>query len=888
MRKIYSLDKDWKFSDDIKLKKNKIEDYFGMFSSYTKTGVTSGPSSTGYFDNDWETVNLPHDYTVTLNPVSDSDGGEGFRKQTCVWYRKCFALPEECENKRIFLKFDSIAISSDIYVNSIKVSNMPSAYTQIYTEITECIEKGKQIFITVRADNLKKEGWWYEGCGIYGHAYLIACDDDFIKNDGAFLHNEKAGDKWRINLSCEIEKKSENLTLALDIPELNIHKSVPAEPLTKITAETENPTLWDTENPYLYTAYVRLYKGDTLVCEDVIKTGFRECVFDSEKGFFLNGKSMKLKGVCMHHDHAGVGTAIPRAVLRYRVKRLKEMGVNAIRTSHNPRLPEFYEICDENGILVMNETRHFSPADSDMHTLTSFVRRCRNHPCVIMWSMFNEEPLQCSFTGEKIARKMKNAILSLDPTRPVTGGMNGTYEREGVVKAVDLMGFNYLQYGYEDFHKLHPEIPIFGSETGSYVTNRGETETDMTKLYRSCCGREMNVNLLKWSDTPGGTWKHIASKPYVMGGFYWTGMDYKGECSKFPANAASFGAMDLCGFKKDNFYWHKVLWDDTPDLYISPHWNFSGDTARIICYSNCDELKYFVNGREIKTEKNDVFDPILTELPYERGTLTVKGYINGREVCEKSVSTYGALHHLEEEVFTGEDAVLINYYACDKDGNFVYNADSLVDFKANDAEIIGVGNGDASSAENDKEHFRKLYNGCVQVILKPAQEFITVTASVEGIAENVVNITHELKDEREYIPSEIPKIRCERWQMSDVSADYPEERYIGNLMYAWIPTMTGYGTNLMLSGKQGYGIIAGNIMIPKKEGNFSVVFSEIEGKCDMYFGKTFIKTLGDGTHKNVKITIPKDYEKPSEIISAVFEIKGNPCGITKDVYIEED
>lgn len=887
MKKIYSLDRGWKFIREQELIENTIDDYFDMFSNNTKTGTAGGPGGEGCYDGLWREVNLPHDYHAEVIPSEEKYGAEGHRKGETVWYRRHFTLaPGEAE-KRVFIKFDAIAITSEIYVNSVNVFKSSSGSTPIFVEITDFIEEGRQITVAVKASNTVKEGWWYEGVGIFGHTYLIVTEEERIVHDGVFAVPECVGDSWKLKISAELETEGENSEIIFEVPELGLKKIVTAENKTECVFEGITPELWHPDCPKLYMVEVTFVKNGEMIDKETVEIGFRTCVFDSENGFFINGEGMKLKGVCLHNDHAGVGVAIPEGVMEYRLKKLKSMGVNAVRTSHNPYLPEFYRYCDRMGIMVMNEIRHFSSTGEVTEQLKAFIKRDRNHPSVIMWSMFNEEPLQCSKRGEKIAWRMKRLINEYDGSRPVSGGMNGPLESEGVVKVVDIMGFNYLQYGYDNFHKIHSEIPVIGSETGSYMTTRGTVKTDKDTRKLCCYGRVINENLHAWSDTPGGTWKNIEERDFVMGGFYWTGFDYRGECGMFPSNVSSFGAMDLCGFPKDNYFWHRVLWVSEPQVYISPCWNSAEEKREVICYSNCDYIKLYINGDLVTEFSNNKFDPRPVTLPFIPGTLTAEGYTGGKKLAENSVFTHGCTENLKSEIFVGENAIVVDYYAKDGSGNFVTDADNLIKFEVTGGIIAGVGNGDNSSLESDKGSERKLYNGCCQLIVTPISDKITVRAYSEGISECVNEIESIKVGSYPEIPAENGKIPVSSWRMSDNLILYPEECNIANLMFAWIPTTVGYGCNYIFSNNSGFGIIAGTFSAPGTDKETYLVFEEIKGAVDIYFGKELLLSKDKGVHKNTEIKIPKALEGESVVVTVVFKMDSTDCGIPGNVYIRD-
>ena len=435
MKKIFSFNKNWKFKKESEVFNCLADDYFDMYRSNTKTGIMSGPKSSFFYDEDWRTVNLPHDWVIEEVPDKCYAVSQGNRPQGAVWYRKHFVLSDCYKEKKIYLKFDGIATAAEIYLNSIKIAVLEGGYTPLTIDVTDFVSFDKNNTIAVRADCTSKEGWWYEGGGIYRNTYLIIKETPHFQDDGIFVSTQNNGDgSWNVYFCTE--------TVNADTCKVTAEFS--GKEYTESPFRVKNPLLWDAENPNLYEISVKLCKNGTLYDEERIKFGFREVRFDKDEGLFINGKKEKLKGVCLHHDHAGVGVAVDKSLLRYRMKKLKEMGCNGVRTSHNPQSPEFYELCDELGFYVMDEVRHFSSTSNCLWELEQFIKRDRNHSSVIMWSLLNEEPLQCSLIGEKMIKTMKETVYKHDKTRPITGGVNGPLEVSGVVNHVDIMGFNYL------------------------------------------------------------------------------------------------------------------------------------------------------------------------------------------------------------------------------------------------------------------------------------------------------------------------------------------------------------------------------------------------------------------------------------------------------------
>lgn len=882
MKEIFSFNDGWKIRKECDIPFIFENDYFDSYRSNTKTGLTSGPASMGYYDGDWETVSVPHDWVIEELPDKANLSSQGYRPQGAIWYRKHFSLDEKYRDKKVFLKFDGIAISSQIYINDIKISDSESGYSPINIDVTDFLFFGRNNTVAVRADCRCKEGWWYEGGGIYRNAYLIIKESAHFNDNGVYVTTKNIGsDTWCVTVEAETIN-ADNHQIAIEF----IGREY-KEPSFKV----KNPLLWSADFPNLYELKVKLIKDEVLYDEEIIKVGFREIEFNKDNGFFINGKNDKLKGVCLHHDHAGVGVAVDKNILRYRLRKLKEMGCNAIRTSHNPQSPEFYELCDELGFYVMNEVRHFSSTENGLRELTEFVKRDRNHPCVILWSLFNEEPLQCSEIGEKIIRTMINTLHKYDCTRPVTGGMNGPLEINGVVKYVDVMGFNYLQYGYDEFHRLFPDIPLIGSETGSYLSTRDESVSDRSVSHVSCYGRELWSNLYPWSDTPGGTWQYISNRSYVAGGFYWTGIDYYGETGPYgwPGITSNFGAMDICGFPKDNYYWHKALWNNEYVLETAVHHCVkNGEFLDIICYSNCDVIEMLVNGKRLGEKKNNVFSPEVYTLPYVNDVLTVLGKINGKTVINKEIRPYGNNRNLKisssEDSITTADTVLLDVVLTDEYGQRVKNEDKNVSITLENGILIGSANGDNSNNRKNNSNVQTFFHGSAQFIVKPlckGQLKATFTCEDMSIDHTVIVEDTDIKS----VSAERFILYSNNHRMSDVHSAYPSIDEIQNNLFTWIPTDIGGAKNLMMSGKYGYAVISGNISItkdmPKKK---ELVIEKISGDVDVYYGKEKIYSINKAINSDVCISLD-EYEALSNRVSLVFKLNGEEYGIAGNIYI---
>lgn len=890
MRTVLSLNPAWRFCREETVESGAMQDMFHMFDDDTKTGAAAGAASDGFYDGDWQLVDLPDDWCTRAEFVREG-GGQGSKPRSGAWYRRCFFADPAWEGKRIFLRFDGIAIHSKIWLNGILLAESTSGYTPVSEEITDLLRYGDGNVLSVHASNKVQEGWWYEGGGIYRDVWLTVTEDTRLREDGVFLRAEKLEDgAWKLRVRSEIDGDAENCSIRVSCLEKEVFTSAKAVTETEILLQ--NPPVWDPETPNLVPVTVQLLRDGEVIDEESIPFGFRTVRFDSKTGCYVNEKPIKLKGFCMHHDHAGVGTALTYPLQRYRIEKLREMGCNAIRTSHNPQSPDFYRACDELGILVMNETRHFSATREVLRQLEIFVRRDRNHPCVIFWSLFNEEPLQCSPVGEKIALAMKKLVYALDGTRPVSGGMNGALEPQGAVHAVDMMGFNYLQYGYDDFHTLHPDMPLYGSENDSWCTSRGEVENARDKGYRSAFLREHPANLHPWSEVPGETWRKIEERPYVMGGFSWTGMDYRGE-AVWPAVISPFGAMDLCGFPKDGYWWYRALWLDTPQLKLSPKWEYApGEEVTVVAYSNCETVELILNGKSLGEHKNNKYDPEFWHIPYEPGELLAIGRNGGKEAVRDALRTPGKAYELKlsanvKKLSGVMDVLAVDAALTDEQGTVLHGSRDTVRFSVAGGKLLGVGNGDPASLEADDASERRLYHGLCQAIFRPdGSACMTVRAECCGLSAEI-ELPVGCEGETPYLPVAQCRLVIAPWRMSDVKADYPSMHDILSQMVNWIPTTVGCGKNHMLSGKTGFASITGMVTIPRtKDGEkLTVVLERIMGCFDLYMDDRKVFSAEERADRGFRIPCPEMEPGSTVTLALVFRLDGGDCGVPGGAYL---
>ena len=786
------FDNDWKFFLGDLSPKNPAEGWGGAKSRAYFFGAAAYDTD----ESDWRQVTLPHDFVSEgaysagtadsdmraipeMEAINSRHFAGGCLKGGIAWYRKRFNIPKEREGQRVYIYFDGVYRNSAVYLNEYYVGTRESGYTGYFYDITDFVNYGGENVIAVRVDSTEREGWWYEGGGIYRHVWLEYRENISFEPYGVFVN--AAPDLQNKTAKIDIQAVIENYTLenknvsvkteifdadGVSVAALDGSADVSAWDKTSYTASLQMSgiKLWELDEPYLYTAKVSVSLGGR-VCDEInIKFGVREMRFDADNGFYLNGKNIKVKGVCLHHDHAGVGIGIPDSVHEYRVRQVKSMGANAIRSSHYPASPEMLDICDKLGVLIFEETRRMSAAPEDLECLKAMVKRDRNHASIFLWGIGNEEIF--AQDRPEMARAtvtMKMAVRKLDPTRPITSAVvcwNGK-ERfdtaEGyvpVTKNLDIMGFNYCKTAWDDYHKRVPNQPVIITEASSNSGTRGCYSTDESRgfyyiLDKDNLGKVKNKRKAEKRDMAEDEWKYFALRPYLSGIFIWTGIDYRGEPTplEYPAVYSQFGAMDYCAFPKDNFYYYKSWWSDENVLHIFPHWNHSeGEVFSVYAYSNLDEVELFVNGKSYgkkALEKN--WYPEWENVAYEKGEVSAKGYKNGSEVLSETVRTTDeakkiALTPYKDEV-DANDAVIINVRITDQNGLTVPTADSELNFTVRGARILGTGNGDPGDHDSEKTPVRHAFNGLCQLIVKAENKGeITIAAASEGLEGAAVTV----------------------------------------------------------------------------------------------------------------------------------------------------
>ncbi len=720
------MDSGWKFH---------LGNEWGTGEGPINLGVSTGPARPDFNDSSWPTVNLPHDWVVALPFDQNAPADHGYKpigpkypQNSVGWYRRTFTLSAQNEDERIWIEFGGVYRDSLVYVNSCLVGRQPRGYSSFRYDITDVVNYGATNTIAVRVDASQFEGWFYEGAGIYRHVWLIKTALLAVVPDGTFVASRFKKNVPEGPAEISIETRLRNYQANSSEAELDyeivdpggntVAKSraaVSISPSSTVTThqtmEVSSPALWSPETPRLYKLVTAVRAAGKIMDRVETEFGIRTLAFDPEKGFLLNGNSYVIKGTADHQDHAGVGTALPDALQYFRVRTLKEMGSNAIRTAHGEPTEELLDACDHLGMLVLDESRTFASDAQDLQLLENQVRRDRNHASVFLWSIGNEEPLQRTSTATRVARTMETLIHQLDPTRSVTYAECCVgNEFIGVNPVIDVRGWNYhVGPAMDEYHSAHPNQPNIGTETSSIDTTRGIYQIDKARGYQSAYDGRENLPRDDTS-TAESWWTYYAARPWLSGGFVWTGFDYRGE-NDWPDINANYGIMDNAGFPKDNYYYYQSWWSDKPVLHLLPHWNWSGKEGQNIdvrCFSNLDEVELLLNGASLGRKPMPRNSHLQWTVPYAPGTLLARGFKDGKLAAEEKVETTGApaAIRLTPDRTTinpdGEDLSIITVEVVDSEGRVVPVADNLISFElSGPGKIIGVGNGDPSSHEPD-------------------------------------------------------------------------------------------------------------------------------------------------------------------------------------------
>ncbi|MFP4364368.1 MAG: glycoside hydrolase family 2 TIM barrel-domain containing protein [Spirochaetia bacterium] len=917
----YLLDKNWNFTKknyEIPPVKNHSDTYLA-----TKAGLSRGPGAAFFDDQSWDKVNLPHDWVTFERFNPEGNLSAGYKDRGTGWYRRYFTLEENWNEKRIFLKFDGISGSSQIYVNGFLLKRHFSSYVGTEIEITEVANFGNSVnSIAVYVDAQTPEGWWYEGAGIYRHVWLTVAEKISFHSSGIHCIPEKKKEgNWSLKVEAEIESRFRETAEAEVEHQLCYQGDIVAKtraplslsPFSKSISfsiiEGINPELWDIDSPNLYTVKSQVFMDDNVLDSEETQIGFRTFEFDAEKGFFLNGKAVKLKGTCNHQDHAGVGVALPDELLKWRIEQLKDMGSNAYRCAHNPPAKELLDECDRQGMLVIDELRKFGTDSQALAELEHTVKRDRNHPCIILWSIFNEEPIQGTITGEKIAHTMANYVHSLDSARPVTAGMNGGHlEEHSAVLPLDVAGINYFIHTYDEFHKLHPEKPVIGSETASTLSVRGEYKNNR----EDCILSAYDENAPQWGATAEDAWVPIKNRSFMAGTFVWTGFDYRGEPTPFswPAVSSYFGIFDLAGFPKDNYYLYQCFWKDEPVTHIIlPPKNDA--SPGLVIYSNCESVTIFLDDKHFGLFPVPENSKIIIHPESPFSSVKAEGQINEETVVTAEKQYPSAPEsirinaHKNEIYSNGKDIAVLNFSVVDADENLVTSFDKDARFTLwGPGRIIGVGNGNPVSRHSDKAESVPFFHGECQCIVQSTENSgdITISIETEELTAEIRITAIDTETTVPELPAAEPVRFLSNWRVSPYFTNKPlpnELTISDNDMNSWEPLQVNESTEKLYTKTGSWVCFLTKPDIPAETNNREriLVIESLVGEpevrvngllCADYITDKYDRR--EVTDQNVRHTIHNAYRLPESLegpftITICFNAE-KPAGITGRIFLD--
>jgi len=770
-------------------------------------------------NTDWESLNLPHDWSVALpfDENSPATVGGGALSGGLGWYKKTFKVAEKDSLKITSIVFDGVYHNSEVWINGNYLGKRPNGYVGFQYDLTPFLKFGEaENEILVKVDNAQQpNSRWYSGSGIYRNVWLTTTDKLHIRQWGTFVTTPSVShDSATISVNIKLKNgykvpKNGKISTKILLDEKEI-SSFSSEEITvaanKIDSLNQSitisdPELWSVENPTMYTAVTEIEVDGKVVDQYETPFGIRSFKFDLDKGFILNGKQVKIKGVCMHHDLGPLGAAINTRAIERQLEILKEMGVNGIRTSHNPPAPELLELCDTMGFIVMDEAfdmwekskTEFDYANNwekwHKNDLKDQIFRDRNHPSIFMWSIGNEIPEQWSERGAEIGRELSAIVKSLDTTRLVSAGMNPpihitdedvTVQFEETAAqpnalagsgALDLIGYNYAHQTYAQHQKNFPNTPFIATETTSALQTRGyyEFPSDTTKIWPvrwdipfTGGSPDQKISAFDQVRAPWGslhetTWKIIKKHDFLSGFFIWTGFDYLGEPTPYgwPSRSSYFGIVDLAGFPKDVYYMYKSEWTDEDVLHILPHWNWEkGQEVDVWAYYNhAEEVELFLNGKSMGVQKKEGDDlHVMWRFPFEAGTLKAVSRKDGKTVKETEVKTAGNPAQLtlsadrETIKADGKDLSFITVTITDENGVLAPKADNNIQFSLEgNGEIVGVASGDPTNHQSFKGKEHQALSGKCLVIVQTIQEAgtLVLTASSSGLKEASITIISE-------------------------------------------------------------------------------------------------------------------------------------------------
>ncbi len=750
MREKLNFDKGWMFHrGDIEYEYPSYKG-FSYISAKTER-VHIGPASRYYIpDPDsyeldrlqmaetWKQVNLPHDYIIEGVPQEQYNNALGFFKYDNAWYVKRFRTQPGDETKRLTLLFEGVATHATVYLNGCILKHNFCGYTSFQVDITDVVSFTEENHLAVYVDTSSHEGWWYEGGGIYRHVFLMKTERLAVDLWGVHVRpRHEADGRWTLDAAVTVRNdfwEEKHARVVCDI--LDAAGAVTAtvtawgtfadcEGKELVTNSTciSAPRLWSPDDPYQYTCRTRVYDGDVLCDETSVKFGFRYFRIDPDRGLFINDKHYKIQGLCGHADCGLMGKAVPDNIHRYKIRLMKEMGANGYRTSHYPQAEALMDALDENGFIVMDETRWFESSEEGMEQLTMLMKRDRNRPSVFFWSVGNEEPHHVSEQGRRICKRLMSLAHKLDDSRVIMTAVTYTPDKATVYDELEAIGINYNWNTYEYIHKKYPEKGVFASECCATGTTRGwYFEDDPGKAYISAYDHDVNEGFRGREFT----WKFLGLNDWLLGGYQWIAFEHRGE-AVWPRVCSQSGAIDLFMQKKDAFYQNQSHWTTEPMVHLLPHWNFAGlegEPIQVWAYTNTSRVELFLNGESLGVREMEKFGHAEWTVPYTPGRLEALAY-DGDAVAAVDVKiTSGAPYALKlvndtpDAQANGEDFAIVTCMVLDAEGNEVPDAAPLVSFHtAGDCAVYSTGS-DVAEHDTIFRSERKMRAGRIGVAVK--------------------------------------------------------------------------------------------------------------------------------------------------------------------------
>ena len=731
-QKIY-LSENWHFhlGDLPRLQNMIVNDFHAM----NQTGGALHDVVIDTSDKSWKEVSLPHDWLSELPVSTEGDMAGGYKVRGVAWYTNTFTLSiNNMINAR--LVFEGILGSCKIYVNGVFASINISGYNRIICDVGDYLVSDGNNTVTIFVDASRCEGWWYEGAGIYRSVYLEIETGCAIDSDMCFVKPFSQDGNWYLDCNVVLTETS---NVSREQTKLQIHLTDPngicvwdrmevACQNNQLTIPVDTPLLWSPETPHLYKLQLILITKDETADVFILNVGLRSIEWIPGKGMYLNGSRYQVKGACCHQDHAGVGAAVTKELIEYRISKLKNLGINAYRCAHNAPDKNLLDICDRMGMLVMVENRHFDVSAETFRQLDDLVLLSRNHPSVFMYSVFNEEPWQKEIRGSRIGQKLRARIRKLDDTRAITGSQNaGLLESSNVSQEFDVIGINYNLKYYDSCHERIPEKVIIGTENCPTFGTRGVYNSNINLQEIADYCEEWASN---FSESIEETMEYAFGKEYVAGCFVWSGFDHRGETQPYewPSVISHWGIMDNCGFEKNTAYLIASWYRTEPFIHLLPHWNWkSGDVIKVCAFSNTEEAELFVNGKSYGIK------PLIKRraewmVPFESGKVSVCGYSDSKTVYDE-IKTAGPPAKLMVEkvnTFQNEPVSIVNIRVVDITGVAVPDFDEELNLSIANGKIIGVGNGNPNGHGDDIANNVKMFHGCAQVIVSGKEAVLTV------------------------------------------------------------------------------------------------------------------------------------------------------------------